>query len=58
MANRNYDAQYEPRPGEQSAEEKQRHHLFLDALARAPSARRSRSSRTWSGASPRARRAT
>jgi uncharacterized protein (DUF2267 family) len=35
MANRPYDASYEPRPGERSFEEDLRHTQFLDALVRA-----------------------
>lgn len=35
MSNRPYDANYEPRPGEQAFEEDLRHRQFLDALVRA-----------------------
>jgi uncharacterized protein (DUF2267 family) len=34
MANRPYDAKYEPRPGEQAREEELRYQRFLGALAR------------------------
>jgi uncharacterized protein (DUF2267 family) len=35
MANRPYDAEFEPRPGEQSAQDAQRYEHFLSALSRA-----------------------
>ncbi len=34
MSNRPYDANYEPRPGEQAREEELRYQRFLDALSR------------------------
>jgi uncharacterized protein (DUF2267 family) len=34
MANRSYDAKYEPRPGEQAREDELRYQRFLGALAR------------------------